>query len=96
MERDFDNKVIRENVFKALAIIDNLEVLIEEQRENRICYCNTSKNANAARQISKRKYEEANDLKELYENEISFLRGEVLENVKLLTKISYKLKYISY
>lgn len=93
--KDFDNKVIRENVFEALAIIDNLEVLIEEQRENRIFYCNTSKNANAARQISKRKYEEANDLKELYENEINFLRGEVLENVKLLTKISYKLKNLN-
>ena len=90
--KDFDNKVIRENVFEALAIIDNLEELIDKQIENRIFYCNASKNANAARQISKGKYEEANDLKELFENEISFLRGEVLESVKLLTKISYKLK----
>ena len=90
--KDFDNKVIRENVFEALAIIDNLEVLIDKQIENRIYYCNTSRNANAARLKSKRKYEEANDLKELYENEVSFLRGEVLESIKVLTKISYKLK----
>ncbi|WP_394193861.1 hypothetical protein [Pseudoalteromonas atlantica] len=90
--KDFDNKVIRENVFEALAIIDNLEVLIEKQIENRIYYCNTSRNAKSARLIPKKKHEEANYLKELYKNEVSFLRGEVLESIKVLTKISYKLK----
>lgn len=90
--KDFDKKVIRENVFEALAIIDNLEVLIEKQIENRIIYCNTSRNAKSARLISKKKHEEANYLKELYKNEVSFLRGEVLESIKVLTKISYKLK----
>ncbi len=89
-KKDYDNKLFREKLYKALANIDALEKLVKKQVEARRSY--------AASNIN---YDEKNsdaykyrDLKVMYREEISYLFNQTQERILVLGELGYYLEYL--
>ena len=86
-KKNYDNKLLREKIYKTLVNIDALEKLVNKQVEARQSY--TASNINCDSNSDKYR-----DLKVMYREEISYLFNKTQERILVLGELGYYLEYL--